>query len=171
VPALSDFSLSRDTPSSQYADSIGDAGDNEDVTTVHKVFESDAGPGNGLGSGSENALGKASGTGGAATGNGGRDSEFNLKQVDQPPVPIQKVDPEFPPAARRLGAAGKVVVKFLVKADGSVIRASILEANPEGLFDQSALDAIGKWRFNPGIYHGNAVATWVILPVHFRLRR
>jgi len=102
-----------------------------------------------------------------ATGGG----EFNLKQIDQPPVPIQKVDPEFPPAARRLGDAGKVVVKFLVKADGSVIRVSILEANPEGLFDQSALDAIGKWRFTPGIYHGNAVAAWVILPVHFRLSR
>ncbi len=124
-----------------------------------------------MGSGSGNRLGKGSGTGGASAGIGGGGGEFNLKQVDQPPVPIQKVDPEFPPAARRLGAAGKVVVKFLVKADGSVIRASILEADPEGLFDRSALDAIGKWRFTPGIYQGKAVATWVILPVQFRLTR
>jgi TonB family protein len=163
VPGPSDSSLYQDAASSQHIDITCYTCNSESGPADHGVFESDAGLGNGLGNGS--------GTGGASVEAGGTGGGFNLKQVDQPPVPIQKVDPEFPPAARKLGAAGKVVIKFLVKADGSVVRACILEANPEGLFDQSALDAIGKWRFTPGIYQGNAVATWVILPVHFRLTR
>ena len=164
-------SASRNPAPSPIDESTGDAGNSRSGPDVKGVIENDAGSGNGLGNGSGSGLGKGSGAGGALTGSGGTGGTFNLKQVDQPPVPIRKVDPEFPPAARRLGAAGKVVVQFLVKADGSVVRASILEANPEGLFDQCALDAIGKWRFTPGIYQGNAVATWVILPVLFRLTR
>ena len=97
--------------------------------------------------------------------------EFSLKQVDQPPVPNRKIDPEFPLAARRLGIGGKVVVKFLVKADGNVARASIIEAEPKEIFEESALEAVREWQFNPGRFHGDAVATWVVLPIQFRLTR
>ena len=97
--------------------------------------------------------------------------EFSLKQVDQPPTPTRKIEPEFPLAARRLGIGGKVVVKFLVKADGNVARASIIEADPKEIFEESALEAVKEWQFNPGRFHGEAVATWVVLPIQFRLTR
>ena len=97
--------------------------------------------------------------------------EFSLQQVDQPPTPKQRIEPEFPLTARRLGIGGKVVVKFLVKADGSVAKASIVEAEPEMIFEQSALEAVREWQFNPGRFHGVAVATWVVLPIQFRLTR
>lgn len=171
VPAPSDTSTSQNPAPSQISESTGDAGNRGSGSAVQGPFENESGSGNGLGNGSGNGWGNGSGAGGASAGKGGKGGEFNLKQVDQPPVPIKKVDPEFPPAARRLGVSGSVMIKFLVKADGSVIKASILEANPEGLFDQSALDAIRKWLFTPGIYQGKAVATWVILPVQFRLSR
>ena len=126
-----------------------------------------AGAGNGASKGSGGGAGGGSGSG---TG-GGMGGEFGLKQVDQAPVPIRKVTPEFPEAARKLGASGKVLLKFLVKTDGSVTKASVVEASPAGLFDQSALNAVINWRFTPGVYHGHAVATWVMLPVYFRLSR
>jgi protein TonB len=44
-----------------------------------------------------------------------------------------------------------------------------VESNPQGYFEQSALEAIRHWRFKPGIYRGKAVATWVTLPIQFRL--
>ena len=171
VTTPSDTSTSQNPAPSQISESTGDAGNRGSGADIQGAFENEAGSGNGLGNGSGNGWGNGSGAGGASAGKGGRGGEFNLKQVDQPPIPIKKVDPEFPPAARRLGVSGSVMIKFLVKADGNVIKASILEANPEGLFDQSALDAIRKWLFTPGIYQGKAVATWVILPVQFRLSR
>jgi TonB family protein len=97
--------------------------------------------------------------------------EFSLQQLDQPPSPTRKIEPEFPLMARRLGISGKVVVKFLVKADGNVAKASIVEAEPREIFEQSALEAIRDWQFIPGRFHGEAVATWVILPIQFRLTR
>lgn len=126
-----------------------------------------AGAGNGVSKGSGGGTGGGSGSG---TG-GGMGGEFSLNQVDQAPTPIRKVTPEFPEAARKLGASGKVLLKFLVKADGSVTQASVVTASPKGLFDGSALKAVCQWRFTPGIYHGHAVATWVMLPVNFRLSR
>ncbi|MHC1726993.1 MAG: energy transducer TonB [Syntrophobacteraceae bacterium] len=109
--------------------------------------------------------------GGAGSGRAAGLWEFKAEQVDTPPAAIRKIDPEFPPEARRMGIAGRVVVRFLVKIDGSVSKASVIEANPKGIFEHSALEAIDKWRFKPGRYKGNTVATWVLLPIQFRLTR
>lgn len=104
---------------------------------------------------------------GFGTGSGG----FDLREVDTPPVPIKKVQPEFPDEARQMGISGRVVLKFLVEADGRVTRASILTARPVGVFNRSALAAIVEWRFKPGLYRGKPVAAWVELPVSFHLAR
>lgn len=118
---------------------------------------------------------KAGHDGGGPSGNGSPggkghgSNRFELKQVDQAPCPIRKVEPEFPQAARRMGVGGSVVVRFLVKADGSVGEASVVRAEPGGVFERNALEAVGKWRFKPGLYRGEAVATWVVLSVQFRL--
>jgi TonB family protein len=106
---------------------------------------------------------------GSSSGTGSQPGEFNANAVDQTPQVLQKVEPFYPQRARYLGVSGRVVVKFLVEADGHVSRSSILEARPEGYFEQNALEAVRRWRFKPGTYRGKAVATWVTLPVQFRL--
>ncbi len=125
--------------------------------------------GNGAGGGSFPGAGSEGGGGvsGSGTGSGGLD----LKQVDTPPVPIKRVEPEFPEAARQMGLTGKVVLRFRVEADGSVAKASVIAAQPEGVFNRSALEAIDEWKFKPGRYKGKPVAVWVELPVVFRLSR
>ena len=107
--------------------------------------------------------------GGASAGAGRHGGEFNADAVDKIPQAVQKVEPVYPPRARKQGVCGKVVLRFLVEPDGHVTRPSIVTANPEGYFEQSALEAIRHWRFKPGLYRGRAVATWVVLPVQFQL--
>jgi protein TonB len=58
-----------------------------------------------------------------------------------------------------------------VKADGSVARAAVVEAAPKEIFEENALKAVREWQFNPGRFHGEAVATWVVVPIQFRLTR
>jgi periplasmic protein TonB len=116
--------------------------------------------------------GKSSGTaatGGSGLGMGSHGGEFDAAAVDQIPQVVRKIEPDYPPRARRQGVCGRVVMKFLVGIDGRVSRPSIIEARPQGYFEQSALEAIVHWRFQPGYYRGKAVATWVILPVQFKL--
>jgi TonB family protein len=119
--------------------------------------------------------GEGPGTGtvrsGVPSGESAFPAEFNVNQVDISPELVEKVEPAYPFIARRNGISGKVRVKLLVGIDGRVIRPSIVEAEPKGVFEQTVLEAIQKWKFKPGIYRGRPVATWVILPVQFRLAR
>jgi periplasmic protein TonB len=110
------------------------------------------------------------GSGHSAPGTGNQNT-FALNQVDQPPVVVRKVEPEFPAAARKMDLSGRVVAKFLVKPDGHVSNVTILEMHPSGIFEQSVIEALTKWEFKPGIYRDKPVSTWVVLPVRFRLAR
>ncbi|MFA7165933.1 MAG: TonB family protein [Desulfoplanes sp.] len=105
------------------------------------------------------------GTPGPGTGEIG----FELGELDTPPVPIHRARPVYPFKARRKGITGKVTVRFLVTSTGMVDNMSIVHSEPEKIFDQSVLDCIAKWRFKPGMFEGNPVATWVVLPISFKL--
>lgn len=140
---------------------------------------SEAEPGAGSGNGSDasrpaaSATGQGEGSGTAASarasGPGSGAGEFEASAVDQPPRVLVKHPPAYPRKARTLGIGGRVVVRFLVDRDGQVSRPGILEAKPQGYFEQSALEAVSRWRFKPGCVKGQAVATWITLPVQFRL--
>jgi|GEM_PF-1542730 len=148
-----------------------DANSGEPSSTVR---DDEAQGGHARGDGSAGKAGHGVGGfpgGGALRGGGTGSGRFELKQVDQAPRPIRKVEPEYPQAARRMGVGGRVDVRFLVKTDGSVGEASVVRADPPGVFERNALEAVGKWRFKPGCHRGEAVATWVVLSVHFRLSK
>jgi len=95
--------------------------------------------------------------------------EFGIGDVDKSPQIVRKENPAYPLSARRRNLTGKVTVKFLVDSNGKVRKPQILDAQPKGIFEQSVLDSISKWHFKPGIYQGREVATWVVLPIQFRL--
>ena len=64
---------------------------------------------------------------------------------------ISSVQPTYPRDALRDGVAGEVTVAFTVNADGSVSGASVVSSNPRRVFDNAALEAIRKWKFEaPG---------------------
>jgi TonB family protein len=79
------------------------------------------------------------------------------------------VAPKFPVKARAGGVSGWVDVQFLVKRDGSVSSAVIVGAEPSGVFEQSTLEAVRKWRYRPVMRDGQAVDQLVRLRVRFAL--
>lgn len=96
-------------------------------------------------------------------------SEFDLSEVDTQPQLVRRISPVYPFAARQKGLAGIVVVKFLVTEDGKVTQASVVEANPVQVFEQAALEAVSKWRFDAAQLDGETVATWMIVPIRFQM--
>lgn len=67
------------------------------------------------------------------------------------PDVVSSVQPAYPRDALRDGVSGEVTVAFTVNADGSVSGASVVSSNPRRVFDNAALEAIRKWRFEaPG---------------------
>jgi len=87
--------------------------------------------------------------------------------VDELPVPVFAPPPEYPPWAREAGVTGRVLLNVLVGSDGRVRRV-VIEKNENGL-GAAARDGLLRWVFQPARANGAAVATWVAVPVVFRL--
>ena len=58
--------------------------------------------------------------------------------------------PRYPIMAQRRKLEGQVVVQFTIQADGSVAAPRVVSADPPGIFDEAALVAASRWRFEAG---------------------
>ena len=73
-------------------------------------------------------------------------------------MPLVRVDPEYPPRAKQQGIEGWVELEFTISPAGTVQDAVVIGSNPAYVFDRAALRAVRKWRYNPKIEGGVAVA-------------
>lgn len=77
------------------------------------------------------------------------------------PRPLQFVagpDPVYPPGAMSAGIEGQVTLRYDVSVDGTVFNLRVVEAEPEGVFEEAALKALAEWRFRPPVVDGRNVA-------------
>ncbi len=95
---------------------------------------------------------------------------YETGELDHPPRPLVKMPPIYPYKAKRLEIEGYVKVKFLVDAEGTVSRVSVLDASPKGVFEDSVLQALPSWKFAPGRVVGEPVASWVVTTIRFELK-
>jgi len=57
--------------------------------------------------------------------------------------------PSYPRGAERRGIEGYAVVEYTVTEAGEVANATVVEANPEGVFDRAVIRAIEGWAYAP----------------------
>lgn len=94
---------------------------------------------------------------------------YPAKQVDVHPVALNLIKPAYPEKGVELGVDGKVVLLLLIDEAGVVKEASVAEANPEGVFEESALAAFRNARFAPAQKSGRAVKSRVLIRVSYEL--
>jgi protein TonB len=82
---------------------------------------------------------------------------FNLTGVDGDVIPRVRVNPDYPPNAAGKNIEGWVRVQFTVTAIGTVKDAIVVGSEPGTIFDDAALKAIARWRYNPRVVNGEAV--------------
>jgi len=80
------------------------------------------------------------------------------------------VEPRYPPAAQAAGQEGWVELEFTVTAAGNVEDVTVIDANPAGVFDEAASEALARWRFRPVEANGVAVAQRAKLRMRFDLK-
>jgi len=85
------------------------------------------------------------------------------------PVLTHRVEPAYPPDAKRTRRQGWVDVTFTVEPDGSVIGATVADADPKYVFDRAAISAVSRWQFTPGTQDGKPVALQLRQRIEFRL--
>jgi periplasmic protein TonB len=94
---------------------------------------------------------------------------YLARELDAGLIPLAKVAPVYPLHAARRGIEGQVRVQFLVTAQGTVTDIKILAADPEKVFDQSVIDCVSRWRFQPGRVQGIPVAALAQTTIKFQL--
>lgn len=85
-----------------------------------------------------------------------------------PPVIIDRVKPRYPAMARRAGTQGVVVIRAIIRRDGTIDDIDVIQDLPNGL-GEAARDAVERWRFRPATYRGEPIDVYYTVTINFRL--
>ncbi len=80
---------------------------------------------------------------------------------------IHYVAPEYPAAARARNLAGSVVVAYTVDALGATRHVRVVSAEPAGIFNHDAVNAVRRWRYAPVMVDNAAVAAATRTTIRF----
>ena len=86
-----------------------------------------------------------------------------------PAMLVHRVEPVYPTLAKQLGRAGKVQLRAVIAADGTIQSLQVVGGDP--LFYQSALDAVRQWRYQPTVLNGQAVEIDTFITVIYNMQR
>jgi TonB family protein len=97
----------------------------------------------------------------------GPDEEVDMTAA---PILINASIPEYPRLARQAGLKASVLVKALVDVNGKVIRGIVFKSSgSKAGFDEAAVAAAYKSKFEPAYLGIKPVPAWVVCRVEFRL--
>jgi periplasmic protein TonB len=118
--------------------------------------------GTGIGAGGGTGQGRGGGAGSGTSGGGGTSAR---------PIGGYQVKPRYPESARRRGIEGTVLLKMRITAQGRVEDVQVARSAGHPDLDESAMEAVRRWRFEPARRNGEPVAEdAVLLPVVFQLQ-
>lgn len=90
--------------------------------------------------------------------------------LDVYPKPMSDVPMVYPDAAATQDMSGRVKLLLLIDEIGSVVEASVVEADPPGYFEQSAIDTFRGVLFSPGMRDGHPVKSRLVVEVSYEAR-
>lgn len=85
------------------------------------------------------------------------------------PMELSRAMPRYPAVARSRGAEGRVILRGIVRRDGTIDDVQIVQDQPYGLGD-AAREAVRRWRFRPASYRGEPIDVYYTVTVNFRLQ-
>ncbi|MBN1366056.1 MAG: energy transducer TonB [Syntrophaceae bacterium] len=85
------------------------------------------------------------------------------------PLYKENSPPVYPEIARVRGYEGIVLVSAEILPDGRVGEVKIQRSSGYAILDQSAIQAVKPWKFEPAKKSGNPFTAWVELPIKFIL--
>jgi TonB family protein len=80
---------------------------------------------------------------------------------------LTKVDPIYPPLARRARIQGTVILRVVINKSGDVENMQLFSGHP--MLAQAALDAVKQWKYKPYLLNGAPVEVETTVMVNFTL--
>lgn len=84
------------------------------------------------------------------------------------PELIHKVAPAYPVLERVMRREGRVELRAIIAADGTVRDITVVHATSPG-FEAAALEAVRQWTYRPGSREGRSVSVYLTVVVEFTL--
>ena len=81
---------------------------------------------------------------------------------------ISKVDPEYSEEARAAKLSGTVTLAVVIDAEGHARDVHVVKGLGMGL-DEKAVEAVGKWKFKPGMKDGVPVNVRATIQMNYQL--
>jgi periplasmic protein TonB len=92
-----------------------------------------------------------------------------LNMVDTLPVATRRIPAIYPSLARGARIEGTVTVNALISEKGSVVKAEIIQGMKGAFgFDQAAVQAVRRWKFEPATIKGIKVKVWLPISIVFK---
>ena len=83
-------------------------------------------------------------------------------------IPESKVDPTYPKAARKAKIVGSVILRAVIRKDGTMGGIVVLRAPGANLgFEEAAMEAVKKWRYKPATKSGEPVDVYFTVEIIF----
>lgn len=92
---------------------------------------------------------------------------YPARQLDVYPRALASIRLDYPAAAADARVDGQLLVLLLIDEFGVVNDASIVEAKPEGYFEEAALAALRAVRFSPAQKQGRPVKSRALLQINY----
>jgi len=87
---------------------------------------------------------------------------FNANYLDNPA-------PSYPGLSKRFHEQGRVVLRVLVRANGTAAQVQVRTSSGFARLDDAARNAVLRWKFLPAKRGAEPIEEWVLIPVAFRL--
>lgn len=85
--------------------------------------------------------------------------------------PVKRVEPLYPQEAVTNEQEGSVVLQFDITPTGATDNIRIVKSTPEGVFDDSARNALLQWEYKPRIQGGTAQRqSGLLVQLDYKLR-
>jgi len=88
---------------------------------------------------------------------------FNADYLDNPA-------PAYPPLSRRMGEQGRVVLRVLVRVEGTAADVQVRASSGYARLDDVARETVRHWKFVPARRGAQPVEAWVLIPISFGLK-
>jgi protein TonB len=100
---------------------------------------------------------------------GGSVGAIALPEDAEPPVALaSNLIPPYPSAARNEGKTGTVILKVVIRADGSVVEVQVMRG--EEPFSSAAVAAVKQWKYEPARFKGQPITVYQVIKIPFKLR-
>jgi TonB family protein len=87
------------------------------------------------------------------------------------PVLVRKVDPRYPPQLQRAGMPATVIICCIIDKNGNVRDPEIIVPASMAPFNAEVLNVLPQWKYKAATLAGRPVDSYMMLTVHFSIRR